>query len=731
MNGTHRRAGPAYGIVAKWAAVAVLIWGSYVVGAYDSAAYAASSVSSSTAGGESVVTPGNAPHGGADTKRVSAFGQYAGYSPSLYKQYKRSSVYVPARDGTRLAIDIYRPAVNGKPVRGKLPTVFEFTRYWRATELPDGRIKAPYFGYLWPGQTGGALPGRENWAVDLVEHGYVVVVGDIRGTGSSFGTNPGIYTATEAKDEYDLIEWMARQPWCDGKIGLTGDSYMGTNEYTALTQRPPHLKAIFPAVSNFELYSTAVTNGVFLKGGILSMYNTLVRLGSTSQTKLPLPPPVDADPSHVLRDQARAGQGKGGFSGYTSFLYSPNLDHVAAELNLKTVEDRIRVLASLSALIPAIADRPELQRELMSVGYFRGPGSFDFSAPGDEKSISPSSIFDVINEAGIPIYVWSGWQDGFPDHAFLFFANIKTPKKLTVGPWAHSPFGLRGDLREEEAIRLRAVEELRWFDYWLKGIDNGIMKEPRINYAIVSGPTTWHWRTANVWPVPKAVTTNMYFQAGRSWTVRSVNDGLLSMTRPVTAGAHDSIIVDYTATTGTETRFDYETGGGHLFYPDMTHNDAKGLTYTTSPLKHDLQVVGFPIVTLYATSTAPDAEFDVYLEDVDQYGFSTYLTAGSIRALNRTLGTAPYNDMGLPWPTNAKADAEAVAPLSQDIAMIRFPLQPAGWLFKAGHRIRVTIQGADADSNLTFPAVPPPKVTIVRDPAHPSRITLPVLPSDR
>jgi predicted acyl esterase len=729
MSGEHRRA-HQFGFVAKWVAAAMLIGASTAIVASDRAT-AGDSDQPNVSDGERATSPPDAPQGGTDKRKVSAFGQYDGYSPLTYKQFSRSSIYVPVRDGTRLAIDIYRPAVGGQPVNGKLPTVFEFTRYWRAKALADGRIKTPYFGYLEPSQTGGALPAAPNWAVNLVQHGYVVVVGDNRGTGSSFGASPGPLTATEAKDEHDLIEWMATQPWCDGKIGLTGDSYTGTNEYIALTQRSPHLKAIFPAVSNFELYATAVSGGVFRKGGILSMYNTLVRLGTASQTELQLPPPVDADPTHVLRDKALAGHAKEGFSGYTAFLYSPVLDHVAAELGLKTVEDRIRVLASTSALIPEIADRPDLQRELMSVGYFRGAGSFDFSAPGGEKSISPSSIFDAINRSGVPVYAWSGWRDVAPADGFLFFSNVKTPKKLAVGPWSHYPANKRGDLREEEAIRVRAVEELRWFDYWLKGIDNGIMKEPRINYAVVEGPTTWQWRSANTWPVPEAVNTEMYFQDGRSGSVRSVNDGLLSTTPPAILGAVDSFFVDYKATTGTLTRFHDTTGGGPLFYPDLAQNDAKGLTYTTSPLQHDLTVAGFPIVTLYTTSTAPDAEFSVYLEDIDSYGFSTFLQDGYIRALNRTLGTAPYDNMGQPWATNAKADAERVTPLSQGITTIRFPLQPVAARFKEGHRIRVTIQGADADSNLTFPAVPPPKITIARNPMFPSRITLPVLPADR
>jgi hypothetical protein len=661
--------------------------------------------------------------------KISAFGQYEGYSTVTYPQYTRSSIYVPVRDGTKIALDIYRPTVNGKPVSGRLPAVFEFTRYWRAKHLPDGRIRTPYFGYLAPGQSVAALPTAPNWAVNLVQHGYVLVVGDNRGTGSSFGKNPGVLTRTEATDTHDLIEWIAAQPWSTGKVGMVGTSYTGSNQITGLTEPAPHLVAIFPAVANFELYKIAVNAGVFRKGGILSMYNTLVALGTAKQEDAPLPPPVDADPKNEMRDKARSEQGEGSFSGYTAFLNSPALDHVAAELGLNSVQDRIRVLASNSALIPEIASRPDLQRELMKSGYYRNEtDSFDFSAPGGEKSISPASSFDRINRPNVPAYIWSGWRDLYPGDAFLFFANITSPRKLTVGPWAHYPDNKRGDLREEEAIRLRAIETLRWFDYWLKGIDNGIMKEPRINYAVVESRYKWDWQSTNDWPLHQAQSRAMYFQDGRADSVRSENDGLLSDMAPTVAEASDSFYVDYTATTGTKTRFHDTTGGGPLFYPDLAENDAKGLTYTTAPLKQDLVVAGHPIVTLFATSTAPDGEFDAYLEDVDQFGFSTFLADGYMRALNRTTGKPFYDNLGLPWPTDARTDAEGLPALSAGIAKIEFDLSPIGARFKAGHRLRLTIQGADADSTLTFPVVPPPKVTIERNPLYPSRITLPVLP---
>src|SRR5690606_2920847 len=108
---------------------------------------------------------------------------------------------------------------------------------------------------------------------------------------------------------------------------------------------------------------------------------------------------------------------------------------------------------------------------------------------------------------------------------------------------------------------------------------------------------------------------------------------------------------------------------------------------------HDLVVVGNVLVNLYATSTSADGEFSVYLEDVSPNGFSTFLSDGYIRALNRTLGEPFYDNLGLPWPTDSRADAKKIAPLSAGITEIRFALEAVGARIKAGHRLRVTIQG--------------------------------------
>jgi predicted acyl esterase len=661
-----------------------------------------------------------------DAKRISAFGRYEGYSQPLYDEFVRTSLYVPVGDGTKLALDIYRPAVDGKPVETRMPTVFEFTRYWRARALPDGRISTGHFGTIEPGGNTGSVRDNPDYGAKLVQHGYVVVVGDNRGTGSSFGHSLAPLTLTEAQDARDLIDWIAEQPWSNGKVGRIGSSITGTNQVISLARPSPHLKAIFPGMANFEHYRIATIGGVVRKGGILKIYDYLKNLGTAASPDAPLPALVDADSRGEMRASARAGQGDSSFAGYVSFLTSsPVLDEVAAELGLKSIDERVRVLASNEQLIPAIAARPDLQRKLMSVGMYRDDRPPRPAAAG-EQSLSVADILPAIRVAAVPTYIWSGWGDPYPGDAFLLFANLAGVRKVAIGPWSHGP-NEKDDPREEEGIRLRAIETLRWFDYWLKGIDNGVTTEPPINYAVVDDAQHWEWRSATGWPLPQADNVDFNFQEGRAGSVSSVNDGGLSSQRPSQNDAADTFTVDYTATTGTHTRLFDTTGGGPLFYPDLADNDRKGLTYTTAPLEKDLIVIGHPVITIYATANVPDAEFSIYVEEIDADGSSRFVTDGYARALHRTLGKPPYDYLGLPWLSSLRADGLAVTPLSAGLAELTFDLQPIANRFEAGHRLRVTIQGADADNNWTFPSVPAASVTVARSASHPSRISLPVL----
>ncbi|HSQ79484.1 MAG TPA: CocE/NonD family hydrolase [Candidatus Bathyarchaeia archaeon] len=558
------------------------------------------------------------------------------------------------RDGVRLAADIIRPAKAGEVEEKPLPAIFTHTRYHRAKVVQDGRIVSE---------------GDSPLSQAFLKHGYVIVVVDVRGSGASFGTWRGLFNPEETQDAREIIEWIAAQPWCDGRIGMAGGSYLGATQLMAASTRPPHLKAIFPLVPPFDLFDVGYHNGVYFKDLIKTWNDLTIML----DTKVPAAP-VDEDHDGVLLKAALA-------------------EHAN---NRPTID-----------LFPAGLFRDSLD-PVTGVDVLR-----DWQPAGKTAEITASKV---------PMYLWSGWSDAFTRDAFLMNRNFGVPRKFVIGGWSHSP---KDRAIGETELRLAVIEALRWFDRWLKGIENGIEAEPAIRYQVMRTPSSGEWRTAPSWPLPEARPLDLYFAAGPSGSAPSENDGrLVSEAEKENPGGSDARAADFTASTGTSTRWDNAVGGG-FDYPDLAANDAKGWTYTTVPLTSDVEVTGHPVVHLWVSSTAPDGDFFAYLEEVDQAGFSRYVTEGAIKASFRALGPAPYDVLGLPYHRGFKRDVRPLTP--GEPAELVFDLQPTSNIFDAGHRVRITITCSDAD-NAETPAIrPAPKITIFREPGRASRVVLPIV----
>jgi putative CocE/NonD family hydrolase len=283
---------------------------------------------------------------------------------------------------------------------------------------------------------------------------------------------------------------------------------------------------------------------------------------------------------------------------------------------------------------------------------------------------------------------------------------LKVPKKIVIGPWNHY---------QSQGID-RATEILRWYDYWLKGIDNGIMDESPVLYGVIGLPRDKALRWSNQWPPCESQSVAYYFCEGPSGSVNSVNDGRLS-TAVSTAGT-DRYVVDYTTTSGPRTRWT----GGPPAYSDMTVNDCKALTYTTTVLKSDIEIAGHPVVHLWIECSADDVDVFAYLEEVESNGRSTYITDGCLRASHRCLSEPDYNRVGLPYHRSFAQDRE---PLPDEPCELVFDLYPTANLFEAGHQIRLSITCVDCDGYQTPKVNPAPKLKVYGDAERPSRILLP------
>lgn len=536
--------------------------------------------------------------------------------------------YVPMRDGVRLAVDLFRPKRAGEVVATRLPVIWCHDRY-RRSALEGGLLRTK-------------LDTRP-WLKSLMHHGYVVAAVDARGTGASSGTRTGEFSAAEVRDAYDVTEWLAAQDWCTGAVGMFGDSYLAISQLLAAGMAPPHLKAIFPQMPLFDLYSFLYPGGVFRH-----------------------------DFAHSWGEKVRELDSQAGAA------------PVAGQ-----VEAGRRVLAEHT-------DNDDVFRRA-AAGPYRDSPDPDDGSPLYQR-YSPANRLEAINASGIPVYQLSGWYDMWARDAILWHTNLTVPRKLTIGGTSHTG---------REGIDM-AVEHQRWFDHWLKGSDNGVPDEAPIRYWTINAPAGREWRTADRWP-PPATATRFHLAGG----------GELVTGPPPAPGGLDEYVVDYTTTSGRTTRW-VNGYGGDFGYEPMNANDAKALTYTTAPLERDMEVTGHPMTHLQVTSTHPDGDFFVYLEDVDPEGKSHYVTEGVVRASCRTPGEAPYDNLGLPYFPCAAGETDELCDFPAGLVL---DLHPTSYLFRAGHRLRIAVTCCDRDNASTPVHQPPPVVQL----HSPSFIELPVI----
>ena len=217
---------------------------------------------------------------------ISEFGNYQGYSRALYDGTHRTSDYLILSDGTRLAYDLILPTQKGAPADKPLPALFKYTPYDRAWTVFDknGAFNLAGLGLPWYYEPMGRLrawvvpngkgnimdaANRTKWLGEMLKSGYAVIVVDRPGTGASFGTlaNDPSVVAGEADQ---ILNWIAAQPWCDGNIGMFGDSIQAQIQFQAASTGNPHLKAILPATTwmdNFSavLFPGGIPDSAFLK----------------------------------------------------------------------------------------------------------------------------------------------------------------------------------------------------------------------------------------------------------------------------------------------------------------------------------------------------------------------------------------------------------------------------------------------------------------------------------
>ncbi|MBN1504609.1 MAG: CocE/NonD family hydrolase, partial [Candidatus Eisenbacteria bacterium] len=297
----------------------------------------------------------------------------------------------------------------------------------------------------------------------FARRGYVYAVQDCRGRFSSEGVwRPFVH---EAKDGYDTIEWLAVQPWSTGKVGMMGASYLGWVQWWAAGERPPHLVTIIPSVSPPDPYfNVPYEYGVFFLTGAIWWADVLESRATADIS------------GNTLREI--------GDKEYTVLLK-----------HLPVIDLDKKVLGKENPYWREWIAHPELDSYWEAVSFHRNLADVD-----------------------IPVFHQSGWFDGDAIGTKLNYMRLlahgNRNQKLVIGPWGHTDTATRRirhrDFGETAIVDLQR-EYLRWLDRWLKGVDNGIDKEPLVSLFVMGSNK---WLTGNTYPLPETRLTIFYLGSG-------------------------------------------------------------------------------------------------------------------------------------------------------------------------------------------------------------------------
>ena len=316
----------------------------------------------------------------------------------------------------------------------------------------------------------------------------------------------------------------------------------------------------------------------------------------------------------------------------------------------------------------------------------------------------------------VAIYSYGGWFDGAHARGQIrrYLSRRSPDDRLLLGPWFHGGEFNASRYAEEGSDFDHAGELLRFFDYHLRGIDDGFSSDEPVRYYTMGDE---RWNTSRTWP-PPGVSRRSYFLAP---------DGALDGNRSGLQSASDRYRVDDTVGTGPGSRWGVVVvSGSQRRYPDRRDIDRQLLVYTSPPLESDLEVTGHPIATLFMSASATDGAVFVYLEDVHPDGEVTYVTEGQLRLIHRQTADSPITGDPVPFRTYLRADARALTP--GEVVAVTVDLLPTSFVFHAGHAIRVAIAGADT-GNFDSPVPTSPLIfDLHRDLPHASRIDLPTYP---
>jgi uncharacterized protein len=445
---------------------------------------------------------------------------------------------VPMRDGVRLSTNVFLPAGHA--------------------QVPAILVRTPY------GKGSGLIPNYQAF----VDRGYAVIVQDVRGRYDSEGTFEPLLQ--EPRDGDDTINWIARQSWSNGKVGMIGGSYLGIAEWKAALRNNPHLKAIFPVVSGDDDYR----DRFYSSGGAMKLGHRLEWLAEN--LKVPgYQPDFNKFVWHLpLRSADQAA------TGHTVDSYAQAMDH-----------------------------------------------------PGFDAFWQGISVKEHLDQIHIPVFAVGGWYDNYAESDLEAYAALHKSSGLNrvlIGPWPHNmSYKFQdADFGPEAAVPVRRLQ-LQWFDQWLMGKDSALMSTPPVQVFLMG---TDKWIELREWPPAEARSKSFYLDSGGhansmagDGELRERAGGPDSADR-FTYDPHTPVPTRGGAVCCNPAVFPW----GPLDQRPVEKR-ADVLVYSTPPLRSDLEVLGPVKAVLYVASSARDTDFTAKLVDVFPDGYARILTDGILR----------------------------------------------------------------------------------------------------
>lgn len=581
----------------------------------------------------------------------------------------REEITMP--DGTKLRADVFRPATaDGSPAEGKFPTVVIMNSYHRQVFDAIGAVPL--------GMARGSAPDPA-----LIRRGYIQVMVDIRGT----GTSEGIWATLGAKEEADfphIFDWIRKQPWSNGRFGATGESYLAINALRSAELDIPGLEAVFLEQPSYDAFRDLINHGGTFELPFTGAWAIATPLASV----VPDIGQLYSNPAGALEDMAKS---------------------------LKSVEDPI---------------------QLLQEGFTRTAGP-QHDPVHDSAFYDERSPKTKIANVKIPTFVVGGWFDIFQRGEQDIYRELKLPpgkKQLLQGPWFHGTPGVGlGRLGTPPSLGNIMIT---WFDRWLKDVPNGIDNS---GGATTYSMGTAKWSTDKSWPPAAAQYKRVYLTGDQQPTGEAASAGGLSTTAPKTQSknliSYDHKLqlcnrgfAQWTASIGAvaTTPFGLNCSG------DARHAQKGAALFTSAPLDSDLRIAGPLSLTVRGSTQGKDGLFVASIADVDPANNEVHsLSTGYLRMDSRAVDPAksikaPNGDLVQPFhPLTKGSELPVVAGKPETLNIEIFGVDAT---IKKGHRLRVIIRSNDSPSHLMVSVNEDfsGEQHVVIDPSSPSFLTLPI-----